>query len=103
MLQSKPSKLTLDKERTIVYDNRAEFRMGSLDRPFELSDLRTRRKAWAALVAWVWACLSEADAPDFPSPEKVAPFLETPEAVNAAFEALVQTHTAAQPDQPKNV
>lgn len=102
-INSKPVTVKLDKDRTIVYDNRAEFRMGSLDRPFDLRDLRNRKKAWAALVAWIWACLSEADAADFPAPERVAVYLEGEEMVSAAFDALLQTYNAAQPDQPKNV
>lgn len=102
-MPAKPVTLSLDRERTIVYSNRAEYRMGSLDRPFDLADLRSRKKAWAALVAWVWSCLSEADALDFPSPEQVAPFLETKEQVSAAFDAFLQTYNSAQPEQSKNV
>lgn len=100
--QSKPVTVTLDEERTITYDTRAEFRMGSLERPFAVSDLRVKRRSWAALVAWIWVCLSERDAADFPSPESLAPHLQSKEAISKAFEAFLETYTAAQPPESKN-
>ncbi|MEN6534174.1 MAG: hypothetical protein ABFD89_10965 [Bryobacteraceae bacterium] len=100
--QSKPVTVMLDEERTVTFDNRAEFRMGSLDRPFSIQDLRNKRRSWAALVAWIWACLSEHDAADFPSPESLAVHLQTKEAIGKAFEAFVDTYTAAQAPESKN-
>lgn len=100
--QSKPVTVTLDEERTITYDTRAEFRMGSLERPFAVSDLRIKRRSWAALVAWIWACLSERDSADFPSPESLAPHLQTQDAIGKAFEAFLETYTAAQTPEGKN-
>ena len=94
--------VTLDEERTIIYDNRAEFRMGSLDRPFSISDLRSKRRSWAALVAWIWACLSENDAADFQSPESLAVHLQSKEVIAKAFEAFVETYSAAQAPEGKN-
>lgn len=64
--------VTLDRERQIVFTQRALFRMGSLSAPFEFDDLQKPRKSYAALVAWLWACLSPADAPDFASPEDLS-------------------------------
>lgn len=99
---SKPAKLVIDgQERTITYDNRAEFRMGSLDRPFSVADLRARRRSWAALVAWVWACLSESDAVDFPSPEALAPHLRRDDAVDLASKAFIETYLSAIPPNSK--
>lgn len=98
---SKPVVVTLDRERTLIYDQRAEYRMGTLERPFEVRDLHVRKKSWAALVAWTWACLSERDALDFPSPEKLAPLIKTEKAVDDVFEKFVDTWKAAQDDEKK--
>lgn len=100
--QAKPVKVTLDCERTVTFDNRAEFRMGSLDRPFTVSDLNNKRRSWAALVAWTWACLSEEDAADFPTPESLAPAIQDEAAIKSAFAAFVETYTAALPPASKN-
>lgn len=94
--------IKLDKERTIAYNNRAEFRMGSLDRPFVFSDLRVKRRSWAALVAWVWACLSEKDAAELVSPEQVAELVRDPETVAHVFEKLLETYLAGTSDEAKN-
>lgn len=102
-MTSKPVTIKLDKERTITYDNRAEFRMGSLERPFSVQDLRSKRKAWAALVAWIWSCLSERDAQDFLTPESLAHLLETETAIKVAFEKFLETYNGAQLDDSKNV
>jgi len=100
--QAKPVKVALDCERTITYDNRAAFRMGSLDRPFTIGDLRSKRRSWAALVAWTWACLADEDAADFPTPESLAPAMEDGAVIAAAFSAFVETYTAALPPSAKN-
>lgn len=102
MNDAKAVTITLDKERTIIYNNRAEYRMGSLDRPFTIDDLRKGRKRWAALVAWVWACLSERDALDLGTPDEVAPLLGDAAVIGKAFEAFVSTYAAAQPSDAKN-
>ena len=67
-----PVTITLDKPRQIAFTQRALFRMGSLPAPFEFDDLQKPRKSYAALVAWLWACLTPTDAADFPSPEDLA-------------------------------
>lgn len=51
--------------------------MGSLEKPFEFEDLSKPRKSYAALVAWLWACLVPADAADFPAPEDLAAHVPT--------------------------
>lgn len=100
--QAKSATVELDQERTITYNERAEFRMGSLDRPFTVADLRVRRRSWAALVAWTWACLSEQDAADFPSPESLAPHLRDEAKLKAAFEAFLDSYIAGQEPAAKN-
>lgn len=100
--QAKPVKVTLDCERTITYDTRAEFRMGSLDRPFSVSDLNNKRRSWAALVAWTWACLAEQDSADFPTPESLATAMQDEAVIKDAFAAFVETYAAAQPSASKN-
>lgn len=102
MITSKTIKITLDKERSITYDNRADYRMGSLDRPFTLQDLRNKKRSWAALVAWIWACLDEKDAQDFASPEAVSYFLQDANSVGACFEAFLDTYNAGSVEPPKN-
>lgn len=64
--------VTLDRERHIAFTQRAIFRMGTLPAPFEFADLQRPRKSYAALVAWLWACLVPDDAADFPTPEDLA-------------------------------
>jgi len=64
--------IQLDRTRHLQFTQRALFRMGSLPAPFEFEDLSKPRKSYAALVAWLWACLSPADAADFPGPEDLA-------------------------------
>lgn len=100
--QAKPVKVLLDCERTIAFDNRAEFRMGSLDRPFTVSDLSNKRRSWAALVAWTWACLAEDDSADFPTPESLAAAMQDEASIKAAFAAFVETYTASLPPASKN-
>lgn len=99
--QAKVVTVMLDAERTIRYDNRAEFRMGSLERPFSVLDLRNKRRSWAALVAWVWACLSERDAVDFASPEAMAAVMRDEKVVDAAFTGFIETYSAAVPSASK--
>ncbi len=69
--------VTLDRTRHICFTQRALFRMGSLEKPFEFDDMQKPRKSYAALVAWLWACLTPADAADFASPEDVAMHVPT--------------------------
>ncbi len=86
--------VTLDRPRTIRWTNRAEARLGSLDRPPEFRDLahKSGHKAFYALCAFVWAALVERDLSDW---EQVAESLGTPEAKDAAFKALYDSLLAA--------
>lgn len=102
MITSKTVKVVLDKERSITYDNRADFRMGSLDRPFTLADLRIRKRSWAALVAWVWACLDPRDAQDFAAPEDLSYLIKDEATLAVAFAAFLETYNAGSDDPPKN-
>jgi hypothetical protein len=94
-------KVTLDIERTLTFDNRAEFRMGSLDRPFAISDLNNRKRSWAAVVAWTWACLSKKDARDFKEPEDLVDILQDADKALAVAKAIIESWEAAQPPKTK--
>lgn len=76
--------------------------MGSIDRPFKVSDLSNNRRSWAALVAWIWACLSEEDASDFQTPEALAAHIEDEATIKTAFAAFVESYTATLPPTSKN-
>lgn len=84
-------KLTLDRERTLKWTMRTEFKLGSLPRPPSLADLdgKNLHRAFHSLCCHVWACLHDADAPA--SPEDVAEFLAAPEQQTAAITALYDT------------
>ena len=47
------------KVHRVRFDNRARYRMASLDRPYDLTDLGNPKKAFGALCAWLWACMYE--------------------------------------------
>ena len=91
----------LDRERTICYNKRAEYRMGTLDKPFDVFDFQKTRRSYAALVAWLWASLSERDALDFPTPEALAPHVNE-ENLHKCFVAFVETWSAVQPAPPES-
>jgi hypothetical protein len=71
-MSATPVTVALDKPRQLAFTQRALFRMGSLATPFEFDDIHKPRKSYAALVAWLWACLVPSDAADFASPEDLA-------------------------------
>jgi hypothetical protein len=64
--------VALDRPRQIAFTNLALFRMGSLPAPFDFEDIDKPRKAYSALVAWLWACLVPSDAKDFVAPGDLA-------------------------------
>ena len=88
--------VTLDRERTLSFTNLARYRMATLPQPFELRDLTNRKKSYGALVAWLWACLTEEAHADFPSPEKLAEHITEERAV-AAVTALGRAIEEAAP------
>lgn len=92
--------LSKDVEVQLTYDNRAEYRMGSLDRPFAVRDLQNKKRAWASLVAWTWACLSKKDALRFTSPEDLTDIFADEAVVDQAYVKFIETWDHA---QPKNV
>lgn len=109
---------TLDKPRTLVFGPRALFRMGSLDRPFEIKDLQSKQRGYAALLTWIWACIDRDDAETladamgrYPleTPEDLADFIpmnrigEATDALVKAFELASSPAPAATSEMPAGV
>jgi hypothetical protein len=96
--------VVLDKPRSLCFNNRAEYRMQTLERPFLIPDLMNKKHSFAALVAWVWASLVEKDARDFKSPEDLA-LVMSEHNLDAAFNAFIVTWESATPveEKAKNV
>ncbi len=93
-----PTPIELDKPRAIAFTQRAQYRMGSLERPAALGDLRNPKKSYAALCAWLWACLTPAHVADFPGPEDVAEHVNN-ENVVRLMEALATAAKASNPPE----
>jgi hypothetical protein len=91
----------LDRERHIEFSNLARYRMTTLERPFGLEELGDRRKAYGALVAWLWAALVPEDAADFAAPEALVPFVPLAR-FSELVKALADTVKAATDDAEKN-
>lgn len=91
-----PVKVLLDVERTITYDRVAEYHMSKLPFPSRPNDLLDEGKSFAALVQWVWACLSVRDRLDFPQPELLVPLI-LPEKIPDLAQAFLKTFQAVQP------
>lgn len=83
----KPVTVKLDRERTIEFTLAARWRMGQLTVPFALGDLSDRRRAHAAMIAWLWACLVETDAADFPTPESLIEHIKS-DAIDPIMDAI---------------
>jgi hypothetical protein len=88
-----------DKTYDLSYDMRAHYMMGTLDRPFALEDIANPKRATAALLAWVWACLPDeayatagghAGATDPKTLAKLVPLARVPELLEA-FSVAVRT------------
>ena len=89
----------LDAPRAIAFTQLACYRMGTLEpRPFTLGDLTDRRRSYAALVAWLWACLTAEHHGVFPSPESLAPHV-TNARVGPLMKALRDAVDAAFPPE----
>lgn len=83
--------VTLDQVRRLEFTGLARYRLGSLERTFDFDDLKDRRRGFAALVAWVWACLVPEDAKAFPTPEALAPHItiaNQADVMQALFKAI---------------
>lgn len=80
----------LDKPRAIRWTNRAEARLGSLERPPSFRDIASKnsRRAFYALLSHLWAALEDRDA--FAEPEALADHLVTAEAQAEAVSALIR-------------
>lgn len=92
--------VNLDRPRRIAFTNLALYRMSTLQRPFELSEITAPGRSFGALVAWAWAMLVPEDASDFPSPENIAAHLPMRgDARNALLESVVAAINAALPDE----
>lgn len=59
-MNSESANVTIcDKKYTLTFDMRAHYVMGTLEQPFSIEDLSNPKRATAALLAWVWACLPD--------------------------------------------
>jgi hypothetical protein len=91
--------LTLGEEIDFEFGPRAFYRMGTLDRPFELADCTAPMRAYAASVAWLWACLDQQDAPNFEEPEdlaRVIPLERALECTKALIAAIAEYNSSRQ-------
>lgn len=68
------TKVLLDRPWRIRYSNRTIYRIQTLDRPLDLSDIANPMRSLAALSQWLWACLDEPNP--FESPEQVAEVID---------------------------
>lgn len=70
-----PARFTItlgDDVLAFEFGARAHFRMGTADHPFDLTDCGNPKRAHAATVSWLWACLSREDAAVYENPEDLA-------------------------------
>lgn len=94
-----PTVLQLDQPCSLAFTQLARYRMGTVEpRPFTLHDLSDRRRSYAALVAWLWACLTPEHHAAYPTPEALVPQI-TPERAAAAMQALGAAVAAAHPPE----
>lgn len=95
----------LDVPRRIRFSNRAMQRVGELEKSLPLSDLRSGKRAQAAMVQWLWGCLIDEDAKAFASPEDLADALPFPipqDRRSDMLTALLEAWNLAQPKTEKN-
>lgn len=87
-----------DRPYELKWNDRAEARLGSLDRPPVIADLahRNGRKAFYALCAFLWASITERGH-RFAEPEDLAQYLSTADAQLAAFDAINAMFAEAYP------
>lgn len=95
------TKVVLDRPWRIRFSNRALYRIQTLDRPLDLTDVFKPKRTMAALSQWLWACMDEENP--FDTPEKVADVIDV-RRINEIVEALVQCVNLGQPKKDaKNV
>jgi len=79
------------------FGTRAHFRMGTADKPFGITECGDPKRAHAATVSWLWACLSREEAEQFPEPEDLAemiPFDRMLECTKAFIKAVADYNAA---------
>lgn len=92
-----PFTLLFGEEIDFEFGPRAYFRMGTVDHPFDITDCTNPKRAHAATVSWLWACLSKADAEYFEEPEDLAsviPFDRLLECTKAFIKAITEYNAA---------
>lgn len=87
------------KVHRIRFDNRARYRMASLERPYDLVDLGKPKKSFGALCAWLWACMYEKNPYD--TPEDLAEHV-TPEIVTELGKAIHDAIMLGLPSETKS-
>jgi hypothetical protein len=95
----------LDTPRRIRFSNRAVQRVGELEKSLPLTDLRSSKRAQAAMVQWLWGCLIDDDAKAFATPEDLAdvlPFPIPPARRDELMQGLLDAWNIAQPKTEKN-
>lgn len=94
----------LDAPRRIRFSNRSVLRVQQLDNPLGLEEITKKKRAHAALIQWLWACLIDDDAKAFATPEDLAESLPFPLPVEKRIEmqtALLQAWDLANPSAEK--
>ena len=84
----------LDRKRKLSWDNRAQYRLGSLARPPRPHDFANPRKSFSALCAFLWAMV---EGDDFAAPEDIAPHVDSQRALelmHAVLEAFPKAEDA---------
>jgi hypothetical protein len=76
--------------------NRSYLKVGTLDRPLSLTDLGNRKRGFAALCQWLWACIDDEDT-TLTSPELVADAIDLAK-LDEVRDTLIDCIRMSQPD-----
>lgn len=92
-------------ERTfnLEFTMESEYLIGSKDAGYSIADLKDERHSYAALVAWVWALITDDDRVRYSKPQKLAVLIRTEAEIKAAMAAVFKAYIAGTKDDPKNV
>lgn len=102
-LLTKVFPLTLGEQTfNLRFTMEAEYLIGSPVAGFSINDLRDENRSYAALVAWVWAMMSDADRERYVKPQKLAPLIQSEEEIKAAMAAVFKAYLSGTKDDPKN-
>lgn len=98
-----PFQLTFG-ETTLQFEfgARAFFRMGIAEHPFELTDCANPKRASAATITWLWACLCKDDAESFDQAEDLAALVPI-ERLGECVKALGQAVAAYNANRKANM